>query len=135
MQTTGQYVVLFDGVCNFCNASINFIIDHDPKFRFRFGALQSEEGKKLMADYGLDSQYFDSVVLFHNGKYFTKSTAALNISKRLSGAWPVVYYLFIWWPPFVRNLFYDLIAKYRYRLFGKSDSCRMPTPELKERFL
>ncbi len=130
-----QSVVLFDGVCNFCNASINFIIDHDPNFKFKFGALQSEEGKKILSQYQINSHYFDSIVLFAYGKYYTKSTAALLIAKQLSGGWPLIYYLFIWWPPFIRNAFYDLIAKYRYKLFGRTESCRMPALALKERFL
>lgn len=128
-------IVLFDGVCNMCNSSINFIIDHDPKKKFRFAALQSEIGVEIMQKHGIDPSKFDSVILIENNNYFTKSTAALRIARQISGIWPIVYYCFIWLPPFLRNVFYDLIAKNRYQFFGKMDACRMPTPELKSRFL
>ncbi|MFN0050244.1 MAG: thiol-disulfide oxidoreductase DCC family protein [Cytophagales bacterium] len=128
-------VVLFDGVCNLCNSSVNFIIDHDPKMKYKFAALQSDIGREMMKKHSVDTQYFDSVILLENEKYYTKSTAALKIARHLSGAWPVFYYLFIIWPPFIRNAIYDMVAKNRYRIFGKTEACRMPTPELKERFL
>ena len=132
---TPQRIILFDGVCNLCNASVNFIIDRDPKQKFKFAALQSDLGQLFLIQNNFDTQKFDSIVLVENGKVFQKSTAALRIAKELKGAWGILYYAFIWIPPFVRNIFYNLIAKYRYVFFGKSESCRMPTPELKARFL
>lgn len=128
-------VILFDGVCNLCNGTVNFVIDHDPKLKFRFAALQSEVGQSYVNKFGLDTQKFDSVLLVENDKIYTKSTAALRIAKNLSGVWSLFYYVFGWLPAFFRDIFYDLIAKNRYKMFGKTDACRMPTTELQQRFL
>ena len=127
-------ILLFDGVCNLCNGAVNFIIDHDPKGHFQFAALQSDFGQKTLADLGYDQKDFDSLVLLSKGKVFKKSTAALRIANRLNGLYPLLY-LFIIIPPFLRDAVYDLIARNRYRWFGKRDSCRMPTPELRSRFV
>ncbi|WP_226388829.1 thiol-disulfide oxidoreductase DCC family protein [Penaeicola halotolerans] len=132
--TNRKAIILFDGVCNLCNGAINFIIDHDPKAYFKLGALQSDEGAALLEQYQIDRAFLDSLVLIENGKVFTKSTGALRIAKKLSGAWPLLYGLIII-PPFIRNPIYDWIARNRYKWFGKRDQCRMPTPELKARFL
>lgn len=129
-----ERIILFDGVCNFCNASINFVMDHDPKYQFKFAALQSDFAKERLTQAGLDTKDFDSVVLIEDGKVHTRSTAGLRIAKRLSGAWPLLYG-FIIIPPFIRNAVYDLIAKNRYRWFGKSENCRLPSPEERARFL
>lgn len=129
-----QYIVLFDGVCNLCNSSVNFIIDNDPKGLFKFGALQSAEGQKMLAEYNLEADKFKSIVLIYNNKVYHKSTAALMIARRLTGLWPLLY-AFIIVPPFIRHAVYDFIAKNRYKWYGKQDTCRIPTPELKERFL
>jgi len=128
-----KQVVLFDGVCNFCNGAINFTIDHDPKTKFVFAPIQSEYGLEAKKKFSLPENV-DSIILIKNGKAHIKSTAALLIARQLSGLWPLMY-LFIIIPPFIRNFFYDLIARNRYKWFGKSDSCRIPTPELKQRFL
>jgi predicted DCC family thiol-disulfide oxidoreductase YuxK len=129
-----EQIVLFDGVCNFCNASINFVIDHDPKYLFKFAALQSDFAKEKLRKAGLKTEDFDSVVLIEGDKVYTRSTAALRISKKLSGAWPLLYG-FIIVPPFIRNAVYDLIARNRYRWFGKSENCRLPSPEERARFI
>ncbi len=129
-----EQIVLFDGVCNFCNASINFVIDHDPKYLFKFAALQSDFAKEKLSKAGLKTEDFDSVVLIEGDKVYTRSTAALRISKKLSGAWPLLYG-FIIVPPFIRNAVYDLIARNRYRWFGKSENCRLPSPEERARFI
>jgi len=138
MQTTTHNqehdVLLFDGVCNLCNSSVNFIIDRDPKQHFRFAALQSDYGQEKLKELGFNQESFDSLVLLSNGKVYRKSSAALRIAKKLNGLWPALY-LFIIVPPFIRNAVYDLIGKNRYRWWGKRDSCRMPTPELKQRFV
>lgn len=139
MPTESSAVVLFDGVCNLCNASVNFIIDRDKPGYFRFAPLQSEraselliaQGKKPLAP-GTDP---DSISLLEDGKLYEQSTAALRIAKRLSGAWPMLYYLSIWIPRPIRDFVYRIVARNRYRWFGKSDACRMPTPALKARFL
>lgn len=127
-------MVLFDGVCNFCNSSVNFIIERDKAGYFKFAPLQSEIGEELIAKYGIDTSETDSVVLIDEGKAFTHSTAALKIAKKLSGPWPVAYGMIIV-PRFVRDGAYKLFAKYRYRLFGRRDACMMPTPEVRARFL
>ncbi|MDI9858648.1 thiol-disulfide oxidoreductase DCC family protein [Flectobacillus roseus] len=127
-------LILFDGVCNFCNSSINFVIDHDSQKRFKFASLQSEVGQQYLAQFSRNKKDFDSVLLVKNGRVFEKSDAALHIARHLDGAWKSLYFL-RWVPRVVRDMIYDLVAKNRYRIFGKSDACRLPNPELRERFL
>ncbi|MBC7921919.1 MAG: thiol-disulfide oxidoreductase DCC family protein [Ferruginibacter sp.] len=129
-----RHVVLFDGVCNFCNATINFVIDHDRANRFVFAPLQSEAGRQLLQTNGLDAAKLDSVVLLKNGVVHQKSDAALQIVRELDGPWSLLY-VFRILPRFLRNFAYDILARNRYRWFGRRDSCRMPTPELRQRFL
>ena len=129
-----QDVLLFDGVCNLCNGAVNFIIDHDPRGHFKFAALQSDFGQEKLAELGFNTEQFDSLVLLSEDKVYTKSTAALRIAKKLSGLYPLLY-IFIVVPPFIRHAVYDLIGRNRYRWWGKEDSCRMPTPELRQRFV
>ena len=131
---SGKKVILFDGVCNLCNSSVNFVIDRDKNNKFVFSALQDEKGKKLVKDHGISELYLDTIVLLKNGKAYTKSTAALEITRDLPGLWPLMYG-FIIVPKFIRNWVYDLIAKNRYKWFGKKDECRIPTPELRQKFL
>jgi len=127
-------VVLFDGVCNLCNDSINFVIDHDPDGYFKFASLQSDEAGALLAQYGLDGDYLDSIVLVEAGRVYRNSSAALRITRKLSGAWPLLYALVVVPRP-VRDWVYDWVARNRYKWFGKRDQCRLPTPELRARFL
>ncbi|HMS33164.1 MAG TPA: thiol-disulfide oxidoreductase DCC family protein [Ignavibacteria bacterium] len=131
---TDYKIILFDGVCNLCNSSVNFIIDHDKKNMFRFASLQSDSGQTLLKKFGLNNESFDSIILIDNEKYLTRSSAVLRIVKNFPGFWKLLY-IFIIVPPAVRNLLYDIIAENRYKWFGKKDSCRVPTPELKEKFL
>lgn len=134
MNTQPYKIVLFDGVCNLCNNSVQFIIKRDPKDRFRFAALQEEAGLALVSQYQIDTSKVDSIVLIDNGKAYVKSTAALRIAKNLKGPWPLLY-AFIIIPNFMRNWGYDFIAKNRYKWYGKKDACMIPTPELKSKFL
>ena len=127
-------IVLFDGVCNFCNATINFVIEHDKAGYFKFAPLQSGMGEELMAKHDIDRVKTDSVILVENGKAFTHSEAALRIAKRLDGVWSWAYALIVIPRP-LRDLAYRLFAKQRYRLFGRRDACMMPTPEIRARFL
>ena len=127
-------IILFDGVCNFCNDSVNFIIERDAKNYFKFAPLQSEIAEKLMLEHGIDKETTDSIVLVESDQAFTHSTAALKIAKNLGGIWSGFYALIIV-PKFIRDAFYKLFAKYRYRFFGKKDQCMIPTPEIRERFL
>lgn len=125
-------IVLFDGVCNFCNSSVNFIIERDRAGYFKFAPLQSEIGREFIAKFDLSE--IDSIVLIEDERAYTHSTAALRISKHLDGAWRWLRVLFIV-PRFLRDFFYKLFARYRYRLFGKKDECMIPTPEVRARFL
>jgi predicted DCC family thiol-disulfide oxidoreductase YuxK len=127
-------IILFDGVCNLCNGAVNFVITHDKKDRFKFAPLQEEVGKRLMKEYHIDASETDSIILIDNGKAYIKSAAALRIAKGLNGAYPLLY-IFIVLPEFLRNWVYDWVAKNRYRWFGKRESCIVPTPELKQKFL
>lgn len=127
-------IVLFDGVCNFCNSSVNFLIEHDKAGYFKFAPLQSEIGQKLLEEHKIDKTEIDSVIVIEDNKAFTHSTAALKLAKGLGGIWSLGY-VFIIVPKFIRDFFYRLFAKNRYRLFGKKDACMMPTPEIRARFL
>ncbi len=127
-------IILFDGVCNLCNNSVQFVIKHDKTSHFKFAALQSTAGQDLLNQYNLPQHGFDSFVLVQNEKVFLKSTAALTVAKQLDG--PVkLLYGFIIVPAFIRNAVYNFIAKNRYKWFGKKDHCMIPTHALKARFL
>jgi predicted DCC family thiol-disulfide oxidoreductase YuxK len=134
MPESPRSVILFDGVCNFCNASINFLMDRDPEGRFVFGALQSEEGRAMLRDLDLADDYIDSIVLIEDGKAWTASDAVLQISCHMSGLWPVLRWARIL-PKSLRDAVYNWIATHRYTWFGKRESCRVPTPEERSRFL
>ncbi len=127
-------IVLFDGVCNFCNSSVNFIIERDAEGFFKFAPIQTEIGQKLLEEYKIDKAKTDSIILVENGDAYIHSTAALRISRKLGGIWSLLY-VFIILPKFIRDFFYKLFAKYRYKLFGKKDECMIPTPEIRQRFL
>lgn len=128
-----ERIVLFDGVCNFCNGAVNFIIRHDDARKFKFAALQSDAGMDLKQKFGIADD-IDSIVLIEDGRAFLHSSAALRIARGLGGIWSLGYALIIVPTP-VRDWFYKLFAQYRYRLFGKKDVCMVPTPEVRERFL
>ena len=127
-------IVLFDGVCNFCNGSVNFIIARDSGGFFRFAPLQSAAAEELLGRHAIDRDETDSIVLVEDGEVYLYSTAALRIVSRLDGHWPLLYG-FIIVPRPVRDFFYKLFAKYRYKLFGKKDQCMIPTPAIRSRFL
>ncbi|MDE3248601.1 MAG: thiol-disulfide oxidoreductase DCC family protein [Bacteroidota bacterium] len=127
-------LILFDGVCNLCNRSVQFVIRHDPNARFHFASLQSATGQEVFTAFGLADQQLDSFVLLDNGKAYTQSTAALRVSAHLAGAWKLLY-AFLIVPPFIRNAVYRWIARNRYQWFGKRDACMIPSPELSQRFL
>lgn len=127
-------VILFDGVCNLCNGSVQYVIKHDKQGLFRFASLQSDGGQKLLQQYQLPQNDFTSFVLLENNEVYTRSTAALKVARKLSGFVKLLYG-FIIVPAFIRDAVYNFIAKNRYKWFGKQESCMIPTPELKERFL
>lgn len=128
-------IILFDGVCNLCNSSVQFVIKNDKKDIFRFVALQSELGQEILAYIGIDAENIDSIVLYEPGvAYYYKSDAALQIAKNLNGLF-ILATVFKIFPAGIRNLLYDYIAKNRYKWYGKKESCMIPTPELKIKFL
>jgi predicted DCC family thiol-disulfide oxidoreductase YuxK len=127
-------VVLFDGVCNLCAGTVQFLIRHDPEGRFRFAPLQSAVAQDLLAEHGLENHDLDSIVLIEGDETYVKSDAAIRIGVLLGGVYRLLgptKYL----PRFLRDTVYDLVAKYRYRVFGKRESCMMPTEENRRRFL
>lgn len=130
-----KHILLFDGVCNLCNASVQFILRRDKSKKFLFASLQSDVASKLLPTASKYTRELQSIVLFKDGKILDKSTAALHIAKDLSGAWPILYYLFICWPKSIRDAIYSFIAKRRYKWFGKQDSCSIPDESNQDRFL
>ena len=128
-------IVLFDGVCNLCNRSIQFIIRHDKKDEFRFATLQGDLGKQLVKERHIDTDTVDSVILIEPGvAYYTKSTAALKIGTSFGGAWKLLTVLELI-PSSLSDIVYDFVARNRYQWYGKKDACMIPTPELKAKFL
>jgi predicted DCC family thiol-disulfide oxidoreductase YuxK len=130
----GMAVVLFDGVCNLCNAFVLFVIDRDPRGRFAFAPLQSEYATALLRDHGYRDEAVTSVVLIEDGRAYDRSSAALRIVRHLNGLWPALSLLRLV-PRRLRDWLYDMAARRRYRWFGRSETCRVPTLELRSRFL
>jgi predicted DCC family thiol-disulfide oxidoreductase YuxK len=129
-----DYILLFDGVCNLCNSVVQFVIVADKKKKIKFAPLQSEHGQSLLKKYQLPTDDFQSFVLFKKGRYYLKSSAVLHVLKELGSFWRL-FYIFIIIPAPIRDFFYQIVARTRYRIFGKRDSCMIPTPELLQRFL
>ena len=127
-------VLLFDGVCNLCNGVVQFVIKRDPDAKFSFTSLQSNMGQRLLQKFHLPTSDFESFVLVDGDRYYRKSTAALKLLKKLGGGWQLLY-LFIIIPAPIRDFVYNLVANNRYKVFGRTDECWIPTPELKARFL
>ncbi len=125
---------MFDGVCNFCNAGVNFVLDRDPEGYFRFGTLQSVEAQALLQKYDLPEDYLDSIVLIEDGNVFANSRAVLRIARKLTGIWPILYGFRII-PVVISDSIYGWIARNRYNWFGRLDSCRLPTEETRNRFI
>ena len=130
-----KHIILFDGVCNLCNSSVQYVIKHDKKNQFVFTPLQSKTGKYIIDLHKIDITKIDSIILHHtNQKVYYKSTAALRIAYLL-GFPNNIFAIFLIIPAFLRNYVYDYIAKNRYKWYGKKDACMIPTPELKNKFL
>jgi len=127
-------IILFDGVCNFCNGSVNFLIRRDKKNVFRFAALQSQTAQKLLAQYKKQKKGFESFVLMQDGKAYEKSSAALKVLNKLPWYWKWAQVFWIV-PKFIRDGVYDVIARNRYKWFGKKEECMIPTSEVRNRFL
>ncbi len=130
---TDRPLLLFDGVCNLCHSSVNFVIDRDPDEVFDFASLQSEHAREVLAGFGVTPK-IDTIYLVEGGRLYERSTAALRIARRLRGAWPLMA-AFLIVPRPIRDGVYRFIANRRYRWFGKEEACRIPTPELQARFL
>jgi predicted DCC family thiol-disulfide oxidoreductase YuxK len=127
-------IILFDGVCNLCNGSVQLVIKNDPKKKFRFAALQSDQGKAILKAYGLSESALSSIILIQEHNVYMRSTAALKVAGQLSGIIKLLY-AFIIVPAFIRDAVYDGIAKNRYKWFGKKETCMIPTAELQSRFI
>jgi predicted DCC family thiol-disulfide oxidoreductase YuxK len=127
-------VIFFDGLCNLCNGAVQFTIKRDKQNLFRFASLHSDFAKEKLTPFNIAPENLDSFILLENDKVYLRSTAALRVAKKLNGLWPLLY-AFIIVPPFIRDAIYNYIAKNRYKWFGKQESCWVPTPELKSRFL
>lgn len=127
-------LVMFDGVCNMCNAAVQFIIKRDRTDRLRYASLQSDHAQKLLPQYDLPANYLDSFILLEDGKLYTRSTAALRVARYFKGLWRLLY-VFIIIPSPIRDAVYDFIGRNRYKWFGKKDQCMMPTPEQRAKFL
>ena len=130
----GGPVILFDGVCYLCTASVRFVIRRDSRKRFRFASLQSPVANRLLGAAAPTSERLESVLLVAEGKIYRNSTAALLIARRLDGLWPVLSALRIIPRP-LRDLVYDWIGRRRYRMFGKREVCWRPDGDMAERFL
>ena len=126
-------LILFDGVCNLCNSSVNFIVKNDRKHIFRFASLQSEIGQRILKQHHKNTTEFNSVILINEEKFYEKSDAVLQIVKDLDGLSWLSIFRFV--PRFIRDVVYGFIAANRYRIFGKSETCRIPLPEERELFL
>jgi len=127
-------IILFDGICNLCNASVRFILKRDQTKQFLFASLQSDAAKKVLLQYKVKKIGMDSILLIEDGKVYQKSAAVLKICRHLNWPWSmfsVAHHL----PESFRDKIYDLVAKYRYQWFGKKDSCTMMMPEFKNRFI
>ncbi len=126
-------VIFYDGVCKLCNRSVTIILRIDRQGRLKMAALQSDYGRRVLAEHGMEFDPLDTLMLLERERLSTKSTAIIRISKYLGGVWPLAMILLII-PRFIRDFFYDIIAKNRYRWFGKYNTCPLPDPEFSGRF-
>lgn len=133
-EAADKKIVLFDGVCNLCNGSVQFMLKRDKKDQFVFGSLQGKTGQEYLRKFNMPADGFNSFMLVEGGRLYSKSTGALRMLKHIGGAWSLLYG-FIIVPKFIRDTVYDFIATHRYKWFGKQDSCWLPTPALKAKFL
>jgi predicted DCC family thiol-disulfide oxidoreductase YuxK len=131
---TSEKIILFDGLCNLCSGTVLFVLKRDPKAKFKYASLQSNAGQAILKKFNLPTDDLETFVYVCDDKYYRRSTAALRVFKELSGLWPILF-VFIIVPAFLRDLVYRLIAKTRYKLFGKKTSCMMPNDQIKNRFI
>jgi len=131
-KATEKPVIFFDGYCNLCNKAVQWVLRHDTRAVYKLAPLTSTPAREKLPPHLLDN--VDSIVLLEAGRVYTKSTAALKILRRIGGGYRWLY-AFILVPPLIRDSIYDVVARFRYRWFGKRESCMMPTADVKERFL
>lgn len=129
-----ERVIVFDGVCNWCNFWVTFTIARDPSGKFKFGLLQSDQARQIMNALGLSVDHIETFFLLERGEVYQKSTAALRVLRQYSGFWPLLYCCIVI-PRAIRDTVYDFIARHRYKWMGKSESCRVPTHEDRSRFV
>ena len=134
MDLQKHQVLLFDGVCNFCSSTVQFIIRHDPNGVFQFLPIQSAEGSRIYREHGFDPANGETFLLLTKKGVFTRSDAALEIAQSFGGLWKLTGF-FKYIPRAIRDAGYRIIAKNRYRLFGRQEQCLIPTPEIRARFL
>ena len=134
MQQAKEKLVLFDGVCNFCNFWIQFALKRDKQGKLRFASLQGETARQLLPQYNIDPSIITSVIFIEDGVAYRESTAALKVCRHLDGGWKLFYALIII-PTFIRDGIYKWVGRNRYKWFGKQESCMLPTPEQRKRFL
>ena len=134
VDTAKHPVILFDGICNFCNGAVNFTLKQDKRKALRFAALQAAAGQQLLQQFQLPQQDFNSFYFIEADKVYSSSTAALRVCRYFSWYWQ---WLQLFWiiPAFIRNGLYNLVARNRYRLFGQKEACMIPTPDVRQRFL
>ena len=138
MQNTKKHMaplVVFDGICNLCNSSVNYIIKHDHKNRLKYTPIQSEHGKSEFKKHKIDTTVIDSIVLIENDKYYVKSKAIMLIARHMGGVYYMLYLFMKIIPTFIEDAIYDIIAKNRYKWFGKKESCIIPSDEVKSKFI
>ena len=128
-------LILFDGVCNLCERSVQLVIRNDRAEKFCFASLQSPAAERILKQHQYAGEELDSVLLIEHGRLYRKSRAALRIARQMDGAWSMLFYLFYWIPPFLADPVYDFIGRRRYRWFGMKESCWIPEPSLQSRFL
>ena len=133
--TDSRPIILFDGVCNLCQRSVQFVIRNDSGGIFRFASLQSEAAMLVLEGLEYSGDRLDSVLLIVDGRLYVKSRAALQIAKRLDGLWPTFFYLFFWVPAFLADWVYTFIGNRRYRWFGRKEECWIPDRDLSDRFI
>jgi predicted DCC family thiol-disulfide oxidoreductase YuxK len=128
-------IVLFDGVCNFCNGTVQFVLQHDKLGNVQFASLQSDAGQSLLQHFGLPLHHFDSFVVVHHNAYYTQTDAVVQLLKNMGGYWTPLGRVLAIVPRFIRNAVYNLIANNRYRIWGKKETCMLPTPAQRSRFI
>lgn len=131
---TKKKIVLFDGVCNLCSSSVQFVLKNDKKDQFLFGSLQGNYGQRILKEYNLPPGIYNSFILLENNKIYTRSSGALRMLKHIGGGWALLY-SFIIVPQFMRDAVYNFISRNRYKWFGKKKECWLPKPEWRKKFL